>query len=505
MTRGGFRLDIGDMERRRVELRLHLERERRRFQQADQMDTFEKLLYDSLPQANINEQNNIIQLERLDGDSAARKLESFLIRVIMASSHTEHQEAIQRVLRACLKSSRQQTVSLAKEMTVLEPMCYFCGDVSPAQPVANATIGYGESLHQHLAGLLASGNGRIVDEPVNMIVKGSTSSAEHNEMDVDGDDDDVSVDVPLYIDCDEPPEPRTPQSNGHTAPPAQPLNLNINSNTRQSGASGNHAPPLTPPLTSAEPTPDAQTAKRTFDYDAANQRPATSTPIACRVARTHANTRRPTNGNGNNATAAAATTNQSMESLSAHYRTQTLASAEKLRQQKQRESQLSQSQPTQQNTATTNASTILSQPTSNAQQQSLEPLAGPSGLQAPQTHTISFGISQQQQQQTENDNENGLQDDLRGMLERTNDEPLSAATYLSARAAASSDEDGSSSPSRLSQRFKKTPKRGRGRANTSVSFERRTSTPQRNAAPNSNNDTKSVLRESKRNVARRGR
>lgn len=160
--RGGFRLDIDDMERRIVEFRLMLDRERRRCEQAQMTHKFESLLHDKLNelkqqtggQPNWDQnQNNEIKLTTFDSENSAR-LKNFLKTTIELCQKCEQQELIQEVLRSSLVEARRKRMRTHQEDPAqagkpLEPFCLFCA--SSLDPKTCATASSCNNLdHQHM-------------------------------------------------------------------------------------------------------------------------------------------------------------------------------------------------------------------------------------------------------------------------------------------------------------------------------------------------------------------
>lgn len=129
-----FELDIKDMERHAVELRLYIDKARRRFDKAQLGDQFEKIVKNALVQseAQMNEQNSV-RIDSVNTDSAKR-LAGFLESLVNKCSSPEQHEALQNTLRSSLHQARRTSV-LNGSLTdgVLEQICYFCASSSPQQ------------------------------------------------------------------------------------------------------------------------------------------------------------------------------------------------------------------------------------------------------------------------------------------------------------------------------------------------------------------------------------
>jgi hypothetical protein len=144
-----FRLDIDDMERRLVDFRVMMDRERRRCQQAQMTDKFEKLLRDKLTELRTNEATNAggeqvaqnpdneIKLTTLDQEGLNR-LANFLRYTVEMCKRIEQQELMQDVLRKALQETRRKRFKSQQEepSAPIEPFCLFCAS-SLATPAAN--------------------------------------------------------------------------------------------------------------------------------------------------------------------------------------------------------------------------------------------------------------------------------------------------------------------------------------------------------------------------------
>lgn len=143
-----FELDVMDMQRHTVELRLALEKAKRRFEKAKMIDEFEKTIRNFLPTPEEAALScEFIQIEHFD-EEVSRKLADFLGRVIDFKCHREEQhEAMQNTLRRSQLHSRRKC--LIKDNT----MCYFCGDESVRRPSEPLMInGIQEIATEHYLG-----------------------------------------------------------------------------------------------------------------------------------------------------------------------------------------------------------------------------------------------------------------------------------------------------------------------------------------------------------------
>ena len=124
-------MDVDDMERRLVEFRLNLDREKRRCIEARMLSQYQKLLQDKL-----NEDiepgpdgrqlaANTIQLQCLDDDSL-KCLTNFLRNAILMCQREEQHNKFQQVIRDILQESRRQSVAFMEARGQTEPFCLFC-------------------------------------------------------------------------------------------------------------------------------------------------------------------------------------------------------------------------------------------------------------------------------------------------------------------------------------------------------------------------------------------
>lgn len=153
-------LDTSDMEKHSVELRVLLDRHRRRFNTAQRPHAFEEIVMATLnknrqQQAN---QDNYIHLQTVDPEGL-KMLARFLDQLIAHCQRLEQHEQFQQTLRAALQSSRRQSILAQQQQgdcaRPLEPFCLFC-----ASDLHATTCHHGLPDHQaHYQGLAAGQTG----------------------------------------------------------------------------------------------------------------------------------------------------------------------------------------------------------------------------------------------------------------------------------------------------------------------------------------------------------
>lgn len=122
----GYGLDTKDMERHSVDLRLNLDKAKRRFTLAQMLDSFERIVKAALPQEEENLQPNTLHMERLGDSEDANKLAIFLDRIVDRCTRQDQHELLQVVLRKTLQQSRRRFILDPETGEPQEPMCYFC-------------------------------------------------------------------------------------------------------------------------------------------------------------------------------------------------------------------------------------------------------------------------------------------------------------------------------------------------------------------------------------------
>ena len=146
----GFKLDTGDMERHNVELRMLLDRHRRRYNLAKETDQFERIVLnvlnknkDEVPAA----EESSIQMRFVD-PSGLKRLEHFLDYVIKSCQGLNQLEDFQQTLRLALQHSRRQSILVNHQTAdqnqtgrALEPFCLFC-----AKDLNETAAGHEQSL-----------------------------------------------------------------------------------------------------------------------------------------------------------------------------------------------------------------------------------------------------------------------------------------------------------------------------------------------------------------------
>lgn len=121
-----FELDTKDMERHAVELRLYIEKAKRRFVKAQMVDQYERIIHSALPKDQEADEGLIINHIT---DEEARRLNSYLERLITKCYRREQHEMLQKALRDSLYKSRRQSV-LAADGSQFEPVCFFCAQTN---------------------------------------------------------------------------------------------------------------------------------------------------------------------------------------------------------------------------------------------------------------------------------------------------------------------------------------------------------------------------------------
>jgi len=117
------------MERHSCELRLFLDKAKRRFAKAKMTDSYERIVKNGLPENQVQEANTL-QIDHMSEEDN-RRLKSFLERLIETCIRWEQHELLQATLREALQQSRRRchnnnlTVGPAGGVQ-FEPICFFC-------------------------------------------------------------------------------------------------------------------------------------------------------------------------------------------------------------------------------------------------------------------------------------------------------------------------------------------------------------------------------------------
>lgn len=153
-----FELDTKDMERHKVELRLALEKAKRRFEKAQMQDLFEDIVVKQLPSWVENNQPNVLQIERVS-DEENQRLRNFLRNLIERCQREDQFHLLQETLRFSLQESRRRSIMVDPEAR-LNPMCLFCANhldhnqCSGGQPGPHEDpLGTGESVPEQQAAI----------------------------------------------------------------------------------------------------------------------------------------------------------------------------------------------------------------------------------------------------------------------------------------------------------------------------------------------------------------
>lgn len=118
-----FLPDIKDMERHRVEFRLSVQRAQKRFNMAQMLDDFHKILQDHLPNASeATDRQNHLEINRITTEEM-EKLLSFIVWLTDKCQDTAQLELVQDFLRKGLIYARGVQYSNSGEV---DPMCLFC-------------------------------------------------------------------------------------------------------------------------------------------------------------------------------------------------------------------------------------------------------------------------------------------------------------------------------------------------------------------------------------------
>lgn len=141
-----FELDTKDMERHAVELRLFMDKARRRFDKAQLADQYEKIVKNALAQSEseMTEQNSL-KIDNVNSDSAQR-LVSFLDNLVTKCQLPEQHEALQNALRSSLHQARRKSVLDGSNGCLAEQVCYFCAG-SPPEVDPHKTLETALNLH----------------------------------------------------------------------------------------------------------------------------------------------------------------------------------------------------------------------------------------------------------------------------------------------------------------------------------------------------------------------
>lgn len=123
-----FQLDIGDMQRRQVELRLFVERERRRFMKANLLEEFEIIVTNVMQPIDQNTNPpRAIQIDSFNRQAATR-LGDFLHQLVHMCLNLEQRKMLEEILRQSLHESRRRSVLSDPS----EQFCYYCsGNIAP--------------------------------------------------------------------------------------------------------------------------------------------------------------------------------------------------------------------------------------------------------------------------------------------------------------------------------------------------------------------------------------
>lgn len=119
-----FELDTKDMERHAVELRLYIEKAKRRFSKAQMIDMFEKIVKNQLAQTEGSDAPNTIQIDYISEEDV-RRLSNFLDSLVDKCLRSEQHEMLQGALRKSLGDSRRRSI-IDNQGQQIEPVCYFC-------------------------------------------------------------------------------------------------------------------------------------------------------------------------------------------------------------------------------------------------------------------------------------------------------------------------------------------------------------------------------------------
>lgn len=147
-----FELDTKDMERHAVELRLYIDKARRRFDKAQLGDQFEKIVKNVLAQTETQmSELNSVRIDSVNEDSA-RRLSSFLENLVNKCKSPEQHSALQNTLRSSLHQARRTSVLTGSTTEAIsEQICYFCA----GSPNTNNAQQSASDLH-HLIHQLAT-------------------------------------------------------------------------------------------------------------------------------------------------------------------------------------------------------------------------------------------------------------------------------------------------------------------------------------------------------------
>lgn len=117
-----FELDTKDMERHKVELRLALDKARRRFEKAQMEDLFQDIVKRQLPSP--SDRPNVLEIDRISNEENQR-LRSFLHALIEGCQREDQFALLQDTLRYSLQESRRRSVTVDPTARLV-PMCLFC-------------------------------------------------------------------------------------------------------------------------------------------------------------------------------------------------------------------------------------------------------------------------------------------------------------------------------------------------------------------------------------------
>lgn len=216
-----FELDTKDMERHAVELRLYMDRAKRRFMKAQMADMYEKIVKNQLPQSDQMDVANAIQIDQVSEEDT-RRLSNFLDRLVDKCMRFEQHQALQTALRASLQQSRRKSVIDANGQQV-EPICFFCAGNIPSNAGTNYRCPSGMYSIESLC------NGHLREnELIGAQLKSGTPPVEQHLVHVD----------PALLNL-----PTPPPSNGAPTPQPQ-TSSSAASNSSIAEVQRSHTPPL---------------------------------------------------------------------------------------------------------------------------------------------------------------------------------------------------------------------------------------------------------------------
>lgn len=135
-ARRPFELDIDDMERHKVDLRLFLDKAKRRFIKAQMKDTYETILATMLRNEEEQDNNDSITIESVSQETLDR-LTRFLESLIHKCNVENQHKMLQTTLRGILLESVRRSSLAASEAN-----CFFCTQsLSPNVPMIKMQLG----------------------------------------------------------------------------------------------------------------------------------------------------------------------------------------------------------------------------------------------------------------------------------------------------------------------------------------------------------------------------